>query len=158
MDFNQRRRGRQSRRRACEISYPCPSVHPALSSWVIRGARRRNRGPPHQQSEVRGRHPTPDGSGPASRVREEGPAIPPGRRTRCRGKGPGSPAGGAHLSFYAPPLDVLAPAPCGRLWANIQEGLKKQFFRGGGGGSKPYSLPPEGGDRARTPTTTTPGG
>ena len=57
----------------------------------------------------------------------------------------------------APPLVTLAPAPCGRFGAGDQGGLKATF-RGGGGGSKPYSLPPEGGDRARTPTTTTPGG
>ena len=52
----------------------------------------------------------------------------------------------------APPLVVLAPAPCGRLGANNQGGLKATFLSPGGsrgGCGRPYSLPPEGGDRAR---------
>ena len=109
-----------------EFSYPLPSRGPLLSKQAT--------------PEVSADTHTPE---PPERVAEV--CADEGSRTSRAGNLP-------WLVKGTPPLVVLAPAPCGRLGANNQGGLKATFLSPGGsrgGCGRPYSLPPEGGDRAR---------
>ena len=116
-----------------EFSYPLPSRGPLLSKQATPevSADTHTPEPPERVAEVC----VAEGSrtGPVQAVWVGLPWLVLGTPPGCSGPGPVRPVQGL-----------------------TTKGVKSHFLSPGGGG-KPYSLPPEGGDRARTPATT-PGG